>query len=117
MELRYDRIAPRSRTATHCNTLQHTIAHCNTATQSAEAQLISEDATRKDVLQCVAVCCRVLQCVAVCCSVLQCVAVCCSEDATRKDDQNGNQNHQHKSWGVISDEMSKYAHCSTLQHI
>ena len=32
----------------------------------------------RDVLQCVAVCCRVLQCVAVCCSVLQCVAVCCS---------------------------------------
>jgi len=32
----------------------------------------------KQVLQCVAVCCRVLQCVAVCCSVLQCAAVCCS---------------------------------------
>ena len=33
---------------------------------------------KRDVLQCVAVCCSVLQCVAVCCSVLQCVAACCS---------------------------------------
>jgi len=31
--------------------------------------------SKRQVLQCVAVCCSVLQCVAVCCSVLQCDAV------------------------------------------
>jgi len=66
--------------ATHCNTLQHTVACCNTGIGAHEVccSVLQCVAVRGSVLQCVARCCSVLQCVAVWCSVLQCVAVCCS---------------------------------------
>ena len=90
-------------TATHCNTLQHTLnmyrkyallgwrevefAHASSAearkylARPFRGHALARTRTTTGyslLLQCVTVCCRVLQCDAVCCSVLQCVAVCCS---------------------------------------
>ena len=71
-------------TATHCNTLQHSIWKV----LEAQGRYVAAAAAYVDcvraavaapvpnqVLQCVAVCFSALQRVAACCSVLQCVAV------------------------------------------
>jgi len=74
-------------TATHCSTLQRTVAHCNRILhlkrQSSQKEpvyciVLQWVAACCNVRSCAAVCCSALQCVTVCCSVLQCAAVCCS---------------------------------------
>jgi len=84
-----------SRTATHCNTLQHSGTLCNTLQHSTLCSILQRTATQCNELpsrlatmlshpfrsvptlymSAHPVCCSVLQCVAVCGSVWQCVAV------------------------------------------
>jgi len=80
MELRYDRIARRYRTATHCNTLQHPSTPCNTLQHRVQRHR----------------------------SFLKMRL----EKMIRMEVRIGDT----KVWDLFSDEMSKYAHCSTLQH-
>ena len=77
-------------TATHCNTLQHTLQHPSTLCHSC-SRCWARNALQRTATHCNTrvtlcntlwrfsrdMCCSVLQSVAVCCSVLQCVAVCC----------------------------------------
>ena len=69
---------------------------------------------RRDVLQCVAVCCSVLQCVAVCCRVLQCVAVCCSVLQCVAGDDVGSGSST-ETCNVLQSTSRRVVRCSVLQ--
>jgi len=94
-------------TATHCNTLQRTVAHCNRILhlkrQSSQKEpiyciVLQWVAACCSVRSCAAACCSVLQCVTMCCSGLQCVAACCSvlscaEVREKKSPEKGSTQH------------------------